>query len=437
MRRTFLPALASLTLLVGQTVLAQAPTLLNQLEQRNQGAAAGAAAVPGTGYLGAVVDDDAVQGRGVRVISAKPGAPAAASGLRDGDLIVAVDGKPVTGLTQLDDVLDRAVPGQKLQVSIDRSGSRQQLTITLGTRPAPTDQDPGEPSPAAPSLAPPATSPAPPASGSPALGPPSGVQPQPTPDATETAPRGSGIRATPLELGPPPSDTPAAPSYGAAPPTASGASLGITVVPLTEPARASSSLPVRRGALVAAVKAGSPADTAGVPVGGVIVRIDNRPVDSADDLVSAIKAARPGQEVELTYYEGDRLGRKLVRLGPASAAAAPGAPSGGGLSAPGVGFGAAAPEPGTPEDRSPRNAAGSGGGRPLLNRIERMTENLTRPAGTSTVYNPQLMAELQTRVVEMGEEIKALEERIKALESKLGVGGAPAAPGPALGSNAP
>jgi len=65
-----------------------------------------------------------------------------------------------------------------------------------------------------------------------------------------------------------------------------------------------------------------------------------------------------------------------------------------------------------------------------LQEIERMADNLTRPTGTTTVYNPLAMAALQTRVVEMAEQIKALEDRLKALESKLGVS-APATSAPA------
>src|SRR5262245_27118346 len=107
-----------MALFAGQAVLGQGPNLLGQWEQRIQGTAPGGAAAPGSGYLGAIVDDDGEQGRGVRVISAKPGAPAATSGLKDHDLIVAVDGKAVTGLAQLDAVLDRAVPNQKLQMTI-------------------------------------------------------------------------------------------------------------------------------------------------------------------------------------------------------------------------------------------------------------------------------------------------------------------------------
>ena len=111
---------------------------------------------------------------------------------------------------------------------------------------------------------------------------------------------------------------------GPAQATGGGPSLGITVDELTDEARASYGLTVRRGASITHVRAGTPADRAGLPVGGVVVTLDGRRIDSANDLVAAISAAQPGQEIELGYYEGNRFGRKSIKLAPSTAAAAPG-----------------------------------------------------------------------------------------------------------------
>jgi hypothetical protein len=192
------------------------------------------------------------------------------------------------------------------------------------------------------------------------------------------------------------------------------------VLPLTEEARVTYNLPVRRGALVTNVKPGSPADQAGIPIGGAIVAIDGRRVDSDDELVAAIRGARPGQEVELTYYQGDRLARKNVRLAPPSAAAGPGtagpASSGIASSPPSI------VRPGT-------LGPALGGQRPLLDRIEGTVDRTTRPpaGGNLAEYNPSEMASLQSRVAELTEQVKTLEERLKAIESKLP--GGTAAPG--------
>ncbi|MDH3315522.1 MAG: RIP metalloprotease RseP [Gammaproteobacteria bacterium] len=56
------------------------------------------------------------------------GKPADKAGLRQGDLVIAVDGLPIETWSQLVDYL-RARPEQSIQVVVDRSGQRQQLTL--------------------------------------------------------------------------------------------------------------------------------------------------------------------------------------------------------------------------------------------------------------------------------------------------------------------
>src|SRR5262245_57015996 len=85
-----------------------AQTLLDQLESRLQPggtpAAGGAAAAtpapngPGTGYLGAVLNESAEPGRGVKVDSVRPGGPAEKSGLKADDVITAVGSTTIKSL---------------------------------------------------------------------------------------------------------------------------------------------------------------------------------------------------------------------------------------------------------------------------------------------------------------------------------------------------
>jgi serine protease Do len=436
MRWAYLLAIAALVLFARGSASGQ--SVLTQLEQRLQGAGA-APAGPGAapaekGYLGAELDDENEQGKGVRVTKVKPGTPADTNGLRPEDLITAINGKAVKSVDDYDQ-LAKGPPGTKLQMTVERGGRPQLLTVTLGSRPA--DQNPGETPP--PALSPPTTSPS---AGTPSLIPPTGPSTPATPSApaaADSGARGSGIRA-PLDLPPPPESSPSAGPGSFPAPGASGtggASLGITVEPFSDLTRGASIVPVKRGAVITGVRPGSPAEKAGLPLGAVIVSIDGRRVDSSDDLVSAIKAARPGQEVELSYYEGDRFGRKSIRL--AAAGSAPGASNAGtapGAPAPRSSFA----EPPAPSFRAPpaydTPPRGGGVNRPLLEKIEQMAGTLTRPTGTTTVYDPLAMAALQTRVVEMAEKMNALESRLKALESKLGVGGS-AAPAPASAPTAP
>ncbi|SHK32764.1 serine protease, S1-C subfamily, contains C-terminal PDZ domain [Pseudonocardia thermophila] len=69
-------------------------------------------------------------------------------------------------------------------------------------------------------------------------------------------------------------------------------------------ARASAGLTVatdsrRTGAVVRTVAAGGPADRAGIAIGDVVVRIDDRPVLTGDDLQAAIGSRAPGEVVRI------------------------------------------------------------------------------------------------------------------------------------------
>jgi len=59
-----------------------------------------------------------------------------------------------------------------------------------------------------------------------------------------------------------------------------------------------------------------------------------------------------------------------------------------------------------------------------------MADNLGRPSGLSTVYDPLVMAAMQSRIAELADQVKALDDRLRAIESKLGVT-APASTNPA------
>lgn len=467
MRLASFMAVAALTLFtcefaVGQSILTQIEKGLQKASPPPAGSAPSTAAPSASaGYLGAALDDENEMGKGIRVTNVRPDGPAAAGGLKEEDLITAINGKAVKSVDDYDTA--NGPPGTKLEMTVERRGNRQFITVTLGARPpSAAEQPPGGT--AAPSLAPATTSPvAPgpagaspaPSAGAPSLLPPAGATtPSTLPGGSDASARGSITRPNPLDLPPPPPTEVPSAGAGVFPSTSAsssrGASLGISVESLTEQTRGASTVPVRRGAIITAIKPGSPAEAAGLPLSAVIVSVDGKIVDSSDDLVSAIRAARPGQEIELTYYEGRNLNRKSIRLAAASGAvAATPPPSSGGLFAPGGTAPSGAPPssrggssalPGSGSaaapavDIPPRTAPGGpgplGGGmnRPLLQRIERGSDNLARPAATSTVYDPLVMAELQSRVADMAAQMIALEDRLKAIESKLGVS-APATPG--------
>lgn len=53
-----------------------------------------------------------------------------------GDVIVAIDGKPVTSMSQVGSAVDERQPGDQIEVTYYRKGKRETATVTLGARPA-------------------------------------------------------------------------------------------------------------------------------------------------------------------------------------------------------------------------------------------------------------------------------------------------------------
>jgi putative serine protease PepD len=56
--------------------------------------------------------------------------------------------------------------------------------------------------------------------------------------------------------------------------------------------------------VVTQVESGSPADSAGIQNGDVIVSLDGKTVSSADQLAVAIQGDKPGQSVKIGLYRG-------------------------------------------------------------------------------------------------------------------------------------
>jgi membrane-associated protease RseP (regulator of RpoE activity) len=397
-------------------------------------------AAPPSGYLGVVADDTPEPGKGVLLTGVRPGAPSELGGLKAGDVIIAIDGKPCRNLDDLDKALEKGTVGTKLVMTVQRQGKEEKKTITLGTRPVEGEaaDNPGEAPPAdAPAAEPPLPAPSLPGRGSPVPEIPGptrpaspairGVGDDPLPAPPSSAPPATATPRDPaLDLPPPPAgdrpasdsplpateapaaEPPAADAPASEPPALGGsgkASLGIQVVPLNDETRSQYRTAARQGAVIVVVRPGSPADLAGLPIGGVVVSIDGQLVQTADDLVEAISAARPGQEVELRYYHGDRLLTRAVRLAPAAAR--------------GVIPSTRAPQADAPRADGPRGPAD----RPLLRKFEDMVESLgpqspPRTTVGSTIIDPSVMAEMHADIKAMKEKLDAIETRIKTLEDK-------------------
>jgi serine protease Do len=76
---------------------------------------------------------------GAYVAAVSPDGPAGKAGIRQGDVIVAFNGKAVTGPDDLGSAIQARKPGDRVTVTVvHAAGQRVQVTATLGVRPLPT-----------------------------------------------------------------------------------------------------------------------------------------------------------------------------------------------------------------------------------------------------------------------------------------------------------
>jgi serine protease Do len=76
------------------------------------------------------------EGEGVRIAELDRNGPAFRGGVRVGDVIVAVNGEPVPSPRALARNVATQAPGSEARVTVLRQGRRQDIGVTLGTRPA-------------------------------------------------------------------------------------------------------------------------------------------------------------------------------------------------------------------------------------------------------------------------------------------------------------
>ena len=73
------------------------------------------------------------QDTGVAVVGVEPGGAAQKAGVKPGDVITAVDGKPTPNLQTLDSLIAMYKPGTKVTLTVVRNGKTQKITATLGS----------------------------------------------------------------------------------------------------------------------------------------------------------------------------------------------------------------------------------------------------------------------------------------------------------------
>jgi serine protease Do len=216
------------------------------------------------GWLGVHLDPAPPQaGRGVRVMRAIAGQPAANAGSQDGDVILEFGGKKVTHLDALRAMVAAKKPGQRVAVKILRANEEVILEVTLGEQARPE-----------------------------AMGAPGIPRPEPVPR---------------LHVRP-------------APPAAAGGEklpLGITVQTLTPELAAAFGFGAAKGLVVTAVEPNSPAAKARpTPVqrGDLLKEIARKPVTTLAEAKAAIEAARKAKAKTLILLVRNKDGARYLLL---------------------------------------------------------------------------------------------------------------------------
>jgi serine protease Do len=201
-------------------------------------------------YLGVLVGDlgslepakkaqlgNSLPAKAAFVSDVTPGGPAGKAGVKPGDVITALDGKPVGSAGDVIDEVSTRTIGAQVKVSLIRQGKPMELVVTLGELP--------------------------------------------TPEA-----RGLASKS---------------------------AETGMDLQTLTPPLAESLGLPTgSRGAVVAEVREGGPADKAGLAAGDVIIEIDRKPVATAEEAEAVLATPRKGGH--LLRVRGPS-GSRFVNLG--------------------------------------------------------------------------------------------------------------------------
>ncbi|NQU25750.1 MAG: PDZ domain-containing protein [Candidatus Nealsonbacteria bacterium] len=142
MNRTLLASVVCLIWL-GLTCPVPGQPVLERLEQRIRGRLDGPADVAQPaepaddrpqGYLGAVADDTADRGRGVRILEIHAGSPAEKAGLRPKDLVTGLAGIRIRQMADMADVLEAHAPGDSVEFEVLRNGQTSKIKVTMGDR---------------------------------------------------------------------------------------------------------------------------------------------------------------------------------------------------------------------------------------------------------------------------------------------------------------
>lgn len=213
--------------------------------------------------------------RGVAIEKVIEGSPAANAGLRDGDVIIAVNGDEVASSRKLTRLITEIDPDHTAKIKVLRNGDQQEITATLGKRPTPRFEN--------------------------------GAFATTIPNRIEmpefkTFPR---IEAPGIAMSPDMDSRSFVWRAG------QGRTIGIGVYAMTK--QLGERYGVESGVMVNDVRNDSPAAKAGLRAGDIIVEADGKAVKNNLDLIRAINGKKEG-DIQVTFVR-DR-DRKTVSITP-------------------------------------------------------------------------------------------------------------------------
>jgi putative serine protease PepD len=88
------------------------------------------------GFLGVEGADASGSRTGAAITSVSPGSPAAEAGLTTSDVVIAVDGKPVSSMIDLAAKVRTRQPGDTVELTVSNNGDQRVVKVTLETAPA-------------------------------------------------------------------------------------------------------------------------------------------------------------------------------------------------------------------------------------------------------------------------------------------------------------
>lgn len=85
-------------------------------------------------FLG-IVSDMEYRGPGVRISDVQPNTGAAVAGLKEGDIVLMVKERPISGLMELKSALTGTKPGETVPLRVRTNGGEKTISVTLSKRP--------------------------------------------------------------------------------------------------------------------------------------------------------------------------------------------------------------------------------------------------------------------------------------------------------------